>query len=112
MFLGWHGDWNLRDRQLADPAHGHPADRDVERPLQLQHPRLLLRRRDDLQQGEVHVVVLLVQSGDLWFAKEFFYPYMLFTSKHLRQQRLRQVINQFISLLVCSTDRAKQMQQN
>ena len=54
---------HLRHRQLADPAHGHPADRHVERPLQLQHPRLLLRRRHDLQQGEVHVLLLLVQPG-------------------------------------------------
>ena len=61
--LGRYSNRHVRYSELADSAHGHPVDRDVECPLQLQHPRFLLRRRHDLQQGEVHVVVVLVQPG-------------------------------------------------
>ena len=62
---GWDCHRNMWNSQLADPAHGHTLDSHVERSLQLQHPRLLLRRRDDLQQGQVHLFLLLVQPNVL-----------------------------------------------
>ena len=59
-----HGVRLVRDRVVADRAPGHAAHRHVVRPLQLQPARLLLRRRHDLQQGQVHLLGLLVQSGE------------------------------------------------
>ena len=53
----------MRDGVVAGGAPGHAAHRDVVRPLQLQPARLLLRRRHDLQQGQVHLLRILVQSG-------------------------------------------------
>ena len=59
-----HGVGVVRDGVVADRAPGHAAHRHVVRPLQLQPARLLLRRRNDLQQGEVHLIGILVQPGE------------------------------------------------
>ena len=58
------GVWIVRDCVVADRAPGHAAHRHVVRPLQLQPARLLLRRRHDLQQGQVHLLRILVQPGE------------------------------------------------